>query len=130
MYKKLLPFVNRFVYLRQGYFNRYYEGKILEVSQETVTLQAYDDAGKEEAVWVINLSTVTEFMVGDRELDELNMKVCYAKSAGPEDEDEPEEATPEMEGSRYLKASPGKGIGGTDNSDVNNDHPPDPPMPV
>ena len=80
MYKKLLPLVNRFVYLRQGYFNRYYEGKILEVTPDTLTLQAYDDAGRPEAEWVVALSTITEFMIGDRDLDELNMKVCMAKT--------------------------------------------------
>jgi|GEM_PF-4563819 len=80
MYKKLLPLVNRFVYLRQGYFNRYYEGKILEVTPDTLTLQAYDEAGRAEAEWVVALSTITEFMVGDRDLDELNMKVCMAKT--------------------------------------------------
>jgi hypothetical protein len=80
MYKKLLPLVNRFVYLRQGYFNRYYEGKLLEVTPDTLTIQAYDDQGRPEAEWVITLSTVTEFMVGDRDLDELNIKVCLAKT--------------------------------------------------
>jgi hypothetical protein len=68
MYKKLLPLVNRFVYLRQGYFNRYYEGKLLEVTPDTLTIQAYDDQGRPEAEWVMTLSTVTEFMVGDRDL--------------------------------------------------------------
>jgi hypothetical protein len=80
MYKKLLPLVNRFVYLRQGYFNRYYEGKLLEVTPDTLTIQAYDDQGRPEAEWVMTLSTVTEFMVGDRDLDELNIKVCLAKT--------------------------------------------------
>jgi hypothetical protein len=80
MYKKLLPLVNQFIYLRQGYFSRYYEGKLLEVTPETLTLQAYDDQGNEEASWVIALNTVTEFMTGDRDLDELNMRVSLAKT--------------------------------------------------
>lgn len=80
MYKKLLPLLNRFVYLRQGYFNRYYEGKLLEVTPDTLTIQAYDEQGRPEAEWVITLSTITEFMVGDRDLDELNIKVCLAKT--------------------------------------------------
>jgi hypothetical protein len=80
MYKKLLPLVNRFVYLRQGYFNRYYEGKLLEVTPDTVTMQSYDDTGKPEAEWIIAITTVTEFMTGDRDLDELNMRVSMAKT--------------------------------------------------
>lgn len=80
MYKKILPLVNRFIYLRQGYFNRFYEGKILEVTPDTLTLQAYDEQGKLDSQWVIALPTITEFMTGDRDLDELNMKVSMAKT--------------------------------------------------
>jgi len=80
MYKKILPLVNRFIYLRQGYFNRFYEGKILEVTPDTLTLQAYDDQGRLDSQWVIALPTITEFMTGDRDLDELNMKVSMAKT--------------------------------------------------
>jgi hypothetical protein len=80
MYKKLLPLVNRFVYLRQGYFNRFYEGKLLEITPDTLTLQAYDEHGKMDSQWVIALPTITEFMTGDRDLDELNMKVSMAKT--------------------------------------------------
>lgn len=80
MYKKLLPLVSRFVYLRQGYFNRYYEGKLLEVTPDTVTMQSYDDTGRAEAEWVIGINTITEFMTGDRDLDELNMRVSMAKT--------------------------------------------------
>lgn len=87
MFKKLLPLVNRFVYLRQGYFNRFYEGKLLEVSPETLTLQSYDEHGNTEAEWVIALSTITEFMTGDRDLDELNIKVCLAKTIQQEELD-------------------------------------------
>ena len=80
MYKKILPLVNRFIYLRQGYFNRFYEGKILEVTPDTLTLQAYDEQGRLDSQWVIALPTITEFMTGDRDLDELNMKVSMAKT--------------------------------------------------
>lgn len=80
MYKKLLPLVNQFIYVRQGYFSRFYEGKLVEVTPETLTLKAYDDEGKEEACWVLSLATVTEFMTGDRELDELNMRVSMYKT--------------------------------------------------
>jgi hypothetical protein len=80
MYKKILPLVNRFIYLRQGYFSRFYEGKILEVTPDTLTLQAYDEQGRMDSQWVIALPTITEFMTGDRDLDELNMKVSMAKT--------------------------------------------------
>ncbi|MFM7469652.1 MAG: hypothetical protein ACKO37_09155 [Vampirovibrionales bacterium] len=80
MYKKLLALVNAFVYLRQGYFNRYYEGKILDVTPDTLTIQAYKEDGSPDAVWTLSLNTITEFMVGDRELDELKMRVCLAKT--------------------------------------------------
>jgi hypothetical protein len=86
MYKKLLPHLNRFIYLRQGYFSRYYEGKIVEVTPETITIQTYDDNGREDSVWTIAMPTITEFMIGDRELDELNMRVCLAKSLSIEEE--------------------------------------------
>jgi hypothetical protein len=93
MYKKILPLVNRFVYLRQGYFNRYYEGKILEVTPDTLTLQAYDEQGRLDSQWVIALPTVTEFMTGDRDLDELNMKVSMAKTIEQAELSDLEQAT-------------------------------------
>jgi hypothetical protein len=93
MYKKILPLVNRFVYLRQGYFNRYYEGKILEVTPDTLTLQAYDEHGRLDSQWVIALPTITEFMTGDRDLDELNMKVSMAKTIEQAELSDLEQAT-------------------------------------
>ncbi len=110
MYKKLLPLLNRFVYLRQGYFNRFYEGKLLEVTPETLTLQAYDDQGRPEAEWVITLSTVTEFMVGDRDLDELNMKVCLAKTVEQAELLESAEAFADFQRLRSSVSSPSEGF--------------------
>jgi hypothetical protein len=80
MQKKLLPLVNQFIYVRQGFFSRYYEGKLVEVTPDTLTLQAYDEEGNEEAVWVMQLSTVTEFMVGDSDLSTLSDKVKMAET--------------------------------------------------
>jgi hypothetical protein len=96
MYKKILPLVNRFVYLRQGYFNRYYEGKIIEVTPDTLTLQAYDDQGRVDSQWVIAMPTVTEFMTGDRDLDELNMKVSMAKTIEQAELSELEQVTQQL----------------------------------
>lgn len=112
MYKKLLALVNSFVYLRQGYFNRYYEGKILDVTPDTLTIQAYKEDGTEDAVWTLSLNTITEFMVGDRELDELKMRVCLAKSGSFDDleamgqpvftgGDSEEDDDPPQDGSRH-----------------------------
>jgi hypothetical protein len=48
MYRKLLPYVKRFIFVRQGAFNRYYEGKLIAVDNETLTMQSYkkDGTGK------------------------------------------------------------------------------------
>lgn len=79
MYKKLLPLVNRFVFISQGYFNRGYEGKVLEVTPETLTIQAFDETGRPEAIWMIAIPTITECMVQARDLDELSLRVAMAQ---------------------------------------------------
>jgi hypothetical protein len=96
MYKKLLPLVNHFVYIRQGAFNRYYEGKMIEVLSDCISLQAYDDEGNPEAVWVIGLGTITEFMVGDRDLDELNIRVSMAKTKNAMEQQEAEDTVEQL----------------------------------
>lgn len=80
MHKKLMALLNKFVYIRQGFFSRYYEGRLVEVTPDSISLQAYDENGQKEALWVIQLNTVTEFMVGDKDLDDLNTKVRLAET--------------------------------------------------
>jgi hypothetical protein len=80
LYAKLQPHLNRFIYLRQGQFGRYYEGALIDLCPETLTLQAYDEWGNPEAQWTLMLNTLTEFMVGDRDLDELSLKASLAKT--------------------------------------------------
>lgn len=81
MYRKLLPYVKRFVFVRQGAFNRYYEGKLLCVDSETLQLQSYKKDGSEEELWTISLETITEFSIGGRHLAELELKVSFLASA-------------------------------------------------
>lgn len=91
MYSKLLPLVKRFVFIRQGAFNRYYEGKLLAVDNDTVQLQSYKKDGSEEEVWTIAIETITEFSTGGRHLAELELKVSFIASDDmdeAEDEDE------------------------------------------
>lgn len=80
MYRKLLPYVKRFVFVRQGAFNRYYEGKLLEIDSETLQIQSYKKDGTEEELWTIALETVTEFSIGGRHLAELELKVSFSAS--------------------------------------------------
>lgn len=80
MYRKLLPHVKRFLFVRQGAFNRYYEGKLVAVDNETLQLQSYKKDGTEEELWTISLETITEFSVGGRHLAELELKVSYVAS--------------------------------------------------
>jgi hypothetical protein len=80
MYRKLLPYVKRFVFVRQGAFNRYYEGKLLAIDPETLQIQSYKKDGSEEEVWTISLDTITEFSIGGRHLSELELKVSFAAS--------------------------------------------------
>jgi hypothetical protein len=80
MYRKLLPYVKRFVFVRQGAFNRYYEGKLIAVDNETLQLQSYKKDGSEEELWTISVETITEFSTGGRHLAELELKVSYVAS--------------------------------------------------
>ncbi len=80
MYSKLLPLVKRFVFVRQGAFNRYYEGKLLSVDSDSIQIQSYKKDGTEEEVWTIAIDTITEFSTGGRHLAELELKVSYIAS--------------------------------------------------
>jgi hypothetical protein len=81
MYRKLLPYVKRFIFVRQGAYNRYYEGKLLSVDSETIQLQSFKKDGSEEELWTISLDTITEFSTGGRHLAELELKVSFLASA-------------------------------------------------
>ena len=86
MYRKLLPYVKRFVFVRQGAFNRYYEGKLLYVDGDTLQLQAYKKDGSEEELWTVSMDTITEFSIGGRHLAELELKVTYLASVDCEED--------------------------------------------
>jgi hypothetical protein len=92
MYRKLLPLLKRFVFVRQGAFNRYYEGKLLAVDSDSLQIQSYKKDGTEEELWTISLETITEFSVGGRHLAELELKVSYVSS-----EDMPADNDPEVQ---------------------------------
>lgn len=77
MYRKLLPLLKRFVFVRQGAFNRYYEGKLVAVDSDSLQIQSYKKNGSEEEIWTISLETITEFSTGGRHLAELELKVSY-----------------------------------------------------
>lgn len=77
MYRKLLPLLKRFVFVRQGAFNRYYEGKLVAVDGDSLQIQSYKKDGSLEELWTIALETVTEFSVGGRHLAELELKVSF-----------------------------------------------------
>ncbi len=96
MYKKLLPFINRFVHVRQGAFSRFYEGKLLSVDPDCLELQTFYPNGTEHEVWTIALGTITEFSVGSTELSALELKVMWANSPSAPDE-QPKEAVSEVQ---------------------------------
>lgn len=88
MYRKLLPLLKRFVFVRQGAFNRYYEGKLLAVDGDSLQIQSYKKDGSQEELWTISLETITEFSVGGRHLSELELKVSYLSSEDMPADDE------------------------------------------
>lgn len=92
MYRKLLPLVKRFVFVRQGAFNRYYEGKLIAVDSDSLQIQSYKKDGTEEEMWTISLDSITEFSVGGRHLAELELKVSYVSS-----DDMPASTHPEVQ---------------------------------
>jgi len=77
MYRKLLPLLKRFVFVRQGAFNRYYEGKLVAVDSDSLQIQSYKKDGSEEELWTISLDSITEFSIGGRHLSELELKVSF-----------------------------------------------------
>jgi hypothetical protein len=88
MYRKLLPLMKRFVFIRQGAFNRYYEGKLIAIDPETLQVQSYKKDGTEEEVWTISLDSISEFSTGGRHLAEMELKVSFAASSHGEAEEE------------------------------------------
>ncbi|WP_303673544.1 hypothetical protein [Vampirovibrio chlorellavorus] len=80
MYPKLLPLLKRFIFVRQGAFNRYYEGKLVSVDADALQIQSYRKDGSPEELWTIALDTITEFSVGGRHLAELALKVSFISS--------------------------------------------------
>lgn len=90
MYRKLLPLLKRFVFVRQGAFNRYYEGKLVSVDEDTLQIQSYKKDGSPEELWTISLDSVTEFSVGGRHLAELELKVSFLSSESILEDEEPE----------------------------------------
>lgn len=80
MHCKLLSHLKRFIFVRQGAFNRYYEGKLVAIDPETLQIQAYKKDGTEEELWTIALDSITEFSIGGRHLAELELKVSFASS--------------------------------------------------
>lgn len=90
MYRKLLPLLKRFVFVRQGAFNRYYEGKLVAVDGDTLQIQSYKKDGSAEEVWTIALDSITEFSVGGRHLAELELKVSFLSSGNVSEDEEPE----------------------------------------
>ncbi len=89
MYKKLLPYINQFVCVRQGPFSRSYVGRLASVEPETIEVQTYYEDGTEADLWFINLTTITEFSAKSRVLNTLALKVKWASSH----QDGEEEAT-------------------------------------
>lgn len=90
MYRKLLPLLKRFVFIRQGAFNRYYEGKLVAVDGDTIQIQSYKKDGSAEELWTIALESITEFSVGGRHLAELELKVSFLSSDSMVEDEEPE----------------------------------------
>lgn len=90
MYRKLLPLLKRFVFIRQGAFNRYYEGKLVAVDGDTIQIQSYKKDGSAEELWTISLESITEFSVGGRHLAELELKVSFLSSDSMIEDEEPE----------------------------------------
>ncbi len=92
MYRKLLPYINKFVMIRQGMLSQIYVGRILDVDQEALELQTFQQDGTKAACWTISLSTITEFLTESRQLDTLALKVKWANSK-EEDEAGPDHIT-------------------------------------
>ncbi len=87
MYRKLLPLLRRFVFIRQGAFNRYYEGKLVNVETDLIQLQSYKKDGSEEELWTISLDSITEFSTGGRHLAELEFKITFHSNDELNDDD-------------------------------------------
>ena len=92
MYRKLLPLMKRFVFVRQGAYNRYYEGKLISLDPESIQIQAFRKDGSPEEIWTISLDSISEFSVGGRHLAEMELKVSFASSAYGEVTEEESEA--------------------------------------
>ncbi len=83
MYRKLLPHVNQFVCLRQGPFGRSYLGRLVSVDAETAEIQTYSEEGTEAELWAICINTITEMTAKSRILNTLALRVKWANSHEP-----------------------------------------------
>lgn len=86
MYRKLLPHVNQFVCLRQGPFGRSYLGRLISVDAETAEIQTYTEDGSEAELWAICINTITEMTAKSRVLNTLALRVKWATSHEPADQ--------------------------------------------
>ena len=92
LYKKLLPYVNQFVCVRQGPFSRSYVGRLVSIEPDCIEIQTYYEDGSDADLWFINLSTITEFSAKSRVLNTLALKVKWASSQPAEGEEELDDA--------------------------------------
>ena len=91
--------------IRQGMLGQIYVGRVLDVDQEALKLQTFQQDGAKAAVWVISLSTITEFLTESRQLDTLALKVKWANSKDKSHDDDDTNLQDEEESAVAAAAS-------------------------
>ena len=82
MYKKLLPFINKYLMIETTVNNSVicYKGQLLEVTPDTFDIQTYGDHGEPEGLYIGLTQTVTSVQTDSRELRELSLKIKFHTS--------------------------------------------------
>jgi hypothetical protein len=55
-------------------------GRVLRIDPEFIEVQAYHENGMEAELWTLALSSITEFHIGSKELNALELRVKWAHS--------------------------------------------------
>ena len=81
MYRRLQPYLQKFVCIHQGMLGRTYAGRMLHIDSECVEIQTYKADGARGELWTVSMATITDFLTDSEQLNTLALKVQWAISS-------------------------------------------------
>ena len=84
MYKRLLPYLNRFIEIQTIVLDviTVYYGRLEDLDAETFTIQAYDGiSGKKEGLWVGRIRDINHACISSEGLCRMALEVKFHESS-------------------------------------------------